>query len=206
MQQTWNSSDPFWWANGWALMGLTGTSGRDTGHRNTPSTENIILPSAPGSNFRGDEVDGNLVILSNLVDSGAVRLHPCIREDVPVQSTISAQCNVYVFHHLYIDNNWRIILEDQLMKIIFSGLYDRVTAIYSTLSGPNADTLDEAAQLLGKFGSKFQILDKQVNSTQYERLTLHQIRHHVAENDVFLYIHLKGKYLNAAKVLHIVYM
>ena len=98
---------------------------------------------------------------------------------------------VFVFHHLYIENNWRIILTDQIIKLIFSGLYDRATAVYSTISGPDEETRKEAVQMLQSFGSKFQVL-KEKRSKSYERLTLHRIRNHVTDGDLIFYFHLKG--------------
>ena len=81
---------------------------------------------------------------------------------------------------------------DQLVKLIFSGLYDRAAAVYFTVSGNNATTMNEAVQLVQSFGSKMTVLDEQFNSTQYERLTLYQIRKHVTENDLVYYWHSKG--------------
>lgn len=49
-------------------------------------------------------------------------------------------CNVFVFHHLYIDNNWKAILEDQVSKLIFSGLYDRAEAVFQLYRGATPRT------------------------------------------------------------------
>ena len=129
------------------------------------------------------------------MDSGTPIASPCVTrqpDDQPTNGTISS-CRIFIFHHIYVDNNWREIVMDQLAKIVFSGLYDRLTAVYSTLSGRDGTALIAAEQLITSFGAKFFVLDHQLNSQIYERLTLHQIRSHVSADDVILYIHSKGK-------------
>lgn len=129
---------------------------------------------------------------ASYVDDVKPLANPCTRDGILDLNSTKGDCKVYVFHHLYIVNNWREVLIDQLVKLIFSGLYDRATAIYATLSGLDAGLMDEAAQLLNSFGSKFTIVDQQLNNTQYERLTLYQIKKLVTEKDLIYYWHLKG--------------
>ena len=127
------------------------------------------------------------------VDAAAPFSHPCTPDGVLEKNSTGTDCKVYVFHHLYIANNWRPIVTDQLVKLVFSGLYDRASAVFSTVSGTDPASMEEAVQLLKSFGSKFTVLDQQLNSTQYERATLYQIKKHVTDKDLIYYFHSKGK-------------
>lgn len=149
-----------------------------------------MLPSSDGA-----EVD-TAVSPASYVDNGLQFSNPCEKKTQGSNASelvcgTESKPRIFVFHHLYIENNWRVILTDQVIKLIFSGLYDRATAVYSTISGPDEGTRKEAVQMLRTFGSKFQVL-KQENSTTYERLTLHEIRSHVTDQDLIFYFHLKG--------------
>ena len=44
-----------------------------------------------------------------------------------------------VFYHVHAMNNWRDILLDQCTKMIYSGLYEAATAVYSGISGPSQE-------------------------------------------------------------------
>ena len=182
----WNDSDVFWWANGQRLLSYSAAESDGLVGR-----QPLFDLSSDSSFFELMQLSNSDESPASYVDDSAPVVNPCTPGVLAMNSSAS-NCKVYVFHHLYIDNNWRSILTDQLVKVIFSGLYDRATAVYSTLSGRNAASIEEAAQLLRSFGSKFQILEQQLNSDQYERLTLNQIKKHVSEDDLIYYFHLKG--------------
>lgn len=132
---------------------------------------------------------------TSYIDSATPIASPCVTrqpDDQPTNGTKSS-CRIFIFHHIYVDNNWREIVMDQLAKIVFSGLYDRVTAVYSTLSGRDGTAIIAAEHLITSFGAKFFVLDHQLNSQMYERLTMYQIKSHVSADDIILYIHSKGK-------------
>ncbi len=55
----------------------------------------------------------------------------------PEQLTEEGEGRIMVFYHVHAMNNWRDILLDQCTKMIYSGLYEAATAVYSGVSGPS---------------------------------------------------------------------
>ena len=84
------------------------------------------------------------------------------------------------------------IVQEHFSRLIFSGLYDLVDAIYCFILGPSEATIEEAKMLLQRFGRKVIIAGTSQNTTQYERFTLKGIRAHLQPGDIFLYMHTKG--------------
>ena len=99
--------------------------------------------------------------------------------------------NVYVFYHIYCNKFTMPILKDQVAKIIFSGLYSRVDAIYCFLAGEEAH-ITEAEKFLNRSGEKFTIKEKGPGDTSFERFTLSKIPKYTTDEDKFLYLHTKG--------------
>lgn len=105
----------------------------------------------------------------------------------------SEKQNVYVFYHIFCNDNTAAIVKDQCLRIIFSRLYERVDAVYCFLVGQESKIV-EIEKLIGNFGKKFRIAARGVGDTSFERFTLLQIRKCIslAPKDKFLYIHSKG--------------
>lgn len=100
---------------------------------------------------------------------------------------------IYIFYHIYCNTTrTKQIVQQQLIKIMFSRLYERVDAIYCFLVGENDHIIQEIKDLLLSTGSKFRIADTQPNDTTYERFTLRKIPHYIQPEDKLLYIHSKG--------------
>ena len=99
--------------------------------------------------------------------------------------------NVYVFYHIYCNNNTSAVVKDQVAKIIFSGLYERVTEVKCVLTGEEGH-MGPIRSFLNDSGVKFKIQAEGVGDTSYERFTLNQIQSAVKDGDKFLYIHSKG--------------
>ena len=99
---------------------------------------------------------------------------------------------VYVFHHIWCNVNTPDIVKDQHLRIIFSGLYDVVTAVYCFLAGPTQDEIDKVKDVIAKLGKKFRVEAEGPGDKSYERFTLLKIPKYVKAGDKFLYIHSKG--------------
>lgn len=99
--------------------------------------------------------------------------------------------NIYIFHHIYCNEYTMNIIDEQVTKIIFSGLYKKVDKIYCFLTG-DENYISICENFLKNSGSKFTIAEIGINDTSYERFTLLKIRNYINPNDVFLYIHTKG--------------
>ena len=97
---------------------------------------------------------------------------------------------IFVFFHIYC-NAHNEVLEDQIRKMIFSGLYKRCDAIFCFLTG-EINFIQKNKDIIGKSGKKFIIADVGINDTSRERYTLLKIKNFIREGDKFLYIHTKG--------------
>lgn len=157
-------SGSFGWANGERLLRNSGTPANSLVGRHSlfswlRRTEAFDLLQSRGGISKQSHAAQTP---ASYVDDVPPLMNPCSPDGVLETNATATNCKVYVFHHLYIANNWRVILVDQLIKLIFSGVYDWATAVFSTLSGPDAGTMEEAAQLLRSFGAKFRILEQLV--------------------------------------------
>ncbi|NBV77684.1 hypothetical protein EBR66_05990 [bacterium] len=99
--------------------------------------------------------------------------------------------NIYVFYHIYCNNNTIHIMGDQVGKIIFSGLYKAVTHVYCFLTG-KASAIQGIQAYIQTLPKKFIVADVGVDDTSYERFTLNRISKYLKDSDKFLYIHSKG--------------
>ena len=100
--------------------------------------------------------------------------------------------SIYLFYHICCTDAAFAIVKDQITKIIFSGLYDKVTKIYCGLVGINPYILNDISRMLEQHGNKFAILAYGQNDTTYERFTLTKIKALVQPEDKILYLHTKG--------------
>ena len=99
--------------------------------------------------------------------------------------------STYIFFHIYCNSQTLDIVKNQIEKIHFSGLYDRVDSIYCFFTGIKG-YLDVCADFIQLCGKKFQVSYHSYDDTSYERFTLSKIRNYVKPADKFLYIHTKG--------------
>ena len=126
---------------------------------------------------------------------------------------------IKIFYHIYCIETTEIIVQDQINKIIFSGLYQKVETIFCFLIG-ETKYIESITQLLARNGKKFKIgafgydnptyktilefnknvvipthpiwLDQEANQNPYERFTLLLIKQFINPTDKILYIHSKG--------------
>jgi hypothetical protein len=99
--------------------------------------------------------------------------------------------NIYVFYHIYCNDKTIGIVKDQLAKLIFSELYNRVTTIYCFLTGEPSE-ITVIKELIALYGSKCKLIAEGPGDTSYERFTLQKIHEFIKPEDKFLYIHSKG--------------
>jgi hypothetical protein len=100
--------------------------------------------------------------------------------------------SIYLFYHICCTDSAFGIVKDQITKIIFSGLYKKVTKIYCCLVGTNPYILNDISKILEQHGTKFSILAYGQNDTTFERFTLNRIKALVQPEDKLLYLHTKG--------------
>lgn len=99
--------------------------------------------------------------------------------------------SIYVFYHIYCNKNTVDVVKDQCFRIVFSGLYKRVDAVYCFLVG-EPDYIAKVKDMFKAIGSKFVVGAEGPGDTSYERFTLLKIPAYLKPNDKFLYIHSKG--------------
>lgn len=104
----------------------------------------------------------------------------------------------YIFYHIYCCNSSYDIVNDQVKKILFSGLYNKIDSIYCFLAGEET-YIDEIIEFISKSGKKFKISKIGVNDQSFERFTIHKIKNYILPEDKFLYIHTKGVTRNNSK-------
>ena len=96
-----------------------------------------------------------------------------------------------VFYHIYCNKNAYDVVKNQIVNIIFSGLYDRVDAINCFLVG-DPQYIHKLEELIRGSGEKFKVVAKGPHDKTYERFTLLKIHNHIGPTDKFLYMHSKG--------------
>lgn len=97
----------------------------------------------------------------------------------------------YIFYHIYCCENTEPIVRDQVIKILFSGLYDNVDCIYCFLAGI-PQYIDLIIFILQTSGKKFKIEQIGIYDKSFERFTIHKIKNYIQNEDKILYIHSKG--------------
>lgn len=100
------------------------------------------------------------------------------------------QYPIYAFYHIYADNNWRDIVQEQVNNLIDSGLYTIIKKIYVSLICTSDDDYKFAAR---KLGEKAEFIHISTNPKEYEFPALEYLKTK-AENEEFysLYFHTKG--------------
>ena len=96
-----------------------------------------------------------------------------------------------VFYHIYCNKSTHDVVKNQIVNIVFSGLYDRVDGIHCFLVG-EPHYIDKLEELIQASGKKFHVTARGPHDKTYERFTLLRIRNHVGPADKFLYMHSKG--------------
>jgi len=98
---------------------------------------------------------------------------------------------LYVFYHIYCNLNTASIVREQLTKLLYSGLYKKVNAIYCFVVG-EPHIVDQITAYIRRNGSKFIIAAIGYYNNSFERFTLEKIRNYIQHEDKFLYLHTKG--------------
>ena len=101
------------------------------------------------------------------------------------------QSHIYVFYHIFCNENTLDILRDQATKILYSGLYADAMHIYCFLVGKKGD-IDTVKAYIETLPQKFVVKAEGVDDKTFEQFTMTKIDGLVHANDKILYIHTKG--------------
>ncbi len=101
---------------------------------------------------------------------------------------------LYVFYHVFCNEHALGIVQDQIAKLHFSGVYKKVDKIFCCLLGPE---FEKIAPVIQEGGKKFCVHKTATSDPSpqeaAERFTLSCISEVVKPDDKFLYIHSKGE-------------
>jgi len=99
---------------------------------------------------------------------------------------------IYGFYHICTINNWKEIVQEQLCKIVKSGLYDETEKIFVSIIGNECNWIPS---LDGNILNKCVIIYTSQDTSCYERKILEYMRefsYQCEENDKYYYLHSKG--------------
>jgi autotransporter strand-loop-strand O-heptosyltransferase len=95
-----------------------------------------------------------------------------------------------IFWHTYLVGEYKLILQEQISKLILSGLYDEVDCIYTGIISNNNDDTNWFLNLLKSY-KKFSPIVHEKNG--YEQSTLRCLHEYAEKNDSYiLYFHSKS--------------
>lgn len=103
--------------------------------------------------------------------------------------------DIRIFYHIACINNWKSLVRDQFIKFIFSGLYDKVTAIHCFMVIPPYESAEAYKAFVQRFGRKIKIeatTSTAIPEGQDEWFTLGQVKRFIQDTDRVLYLHSKG--------------
>ena len=98
---------------------------------------------------------------------------------------------IFIFYHIFCNENTLDVVRDQVMKVIFSGLFEKIDKLYCFITGKKEHIQHVKAFLESLPATKLEIKEG-VDDTTFERFTLNKIKDMVHANDKFLYMHSKG--------------
>ena len=107
--------------------------------------------------------------------------------------SIKKEKDIYIFSHNYLINNWKEILEEQLNKILVSGLYKNSTKLFLFAFGDD-EQWNIFENLIDTYDKDNKIEIKRFNDNFYEYYTLQNMWNFCQniEESYILYFHLKG--------------
>lgn len=95
---------------------------------------------------------------------------------------------IKIFYHIYaVKDRWLTIVQDQMTKLLYSGLLHKCEACFITIVGPDYNACRAYVTQFPNVFIKVSSAD-----TTMERLTLLNIHQHIKPEDYVLYIHSKG--------------
>jgi hypothetical protein len=95
-----------------------------------------------------------------------------------------------IFWHTYLINEYKLVVQEQLMKLITSGLYNEVDKIYVGIISPSEENTNWFINLLSSY-PKFAF--KLHNTNEAEKCTMRDVADFCKENDAYvMYFHTKA--------------
>jgi hypothetical protein len=106
----------------------------------------------------------------------------------PVPNSGFSSLPIYGFMHVGVINHWRDIVEEQLLKLHASGLWDRTERIFVGLVGPQHEEFDFKDE-------KVEVVYRGTDFQEAEYPTLKALQQFCASHDCLVYyIHTKGNF------------
>jgi len=108
---------------------------------------------------------------------------------------ISVEKPIYIFSHNYLVNDWLSILDEQFIKLLTSGLYDKATKLYYSVYSESYKDFNDFIEkmLLYDYLNKVEIVKHEKNDREYHTLMfIKQFSNKINEDVDILYFHMKG--------------
>jgi predicted O-methyltransferase YrrM len=101
---------------------------------------------------------------------------------------------VSIFSHNFLDNNWKEIVDAQLNKMSFSGLYDRADTIFYGVYSNSDKSYSDFEKMVKSYDKRLKIDIVRYKENQAEYSTLLNLQNHcrLNPNSQVLYFHTKG--------------
>ena len=111
------------------------------------------------------------------------------------EGDVGAGGAIRIFYHIACINNWRDLVRDQFVKLLFSGLYEKAVRVHCFIVVTNPGEVAEVSTYLRSFGAKVSVENWVIFSDPSgadEWFTLSKMKTFVEPLDRVLYIHSKG--------------
>lgn len=95
-----------------------------------------------------------------------------------------------IFWHTYLVGDFKLIVQEQMMKLFTSGLYDEVDYIFTGISAKSTADINWFIQLLSSYEKFFTIVHR---DTDGEKPTMRLLANYAKENECYImYFHTKA--------------
>lgn len=98
--------------------------------------------------------------------------------------------NKVIFWHTYLTGDYKLVVQEQMTKLITSGLYNEVDYIFTGISATSTDDVNWFMELLSSYEKFFPILH---NDNDGEKPTMRLLANYAKENECYImYFHTKA--------------
>ena len=98
--------------------------------------------------------------------------------------------NKVIFWHTYLTGDYKLVVQEQMTKLITSGLYNEVDYIFTGISATSPDDVNWFMELLSSYEKFFPILH---NDNDGEKPTMRLLANYAKENECYImYFHTKA--------------
>lgn len=95
-----------------------------------------------------------------------------------------------IFWHTYLSGEYKLVVQEQMLKLFTSGLYDEVDYIFTGISAKSTDDINWFIELLSSYKKFFTIIH---SDSDGEKPTMRLLANYAKENECYImYFHTKA--------------